>query len=111
MFCSRFLLVDFFSINQNREHNISFEDFLGHLRDPRVTIILVTVILAKNNGLFGNQPYVSIVFDCSSKNGDYFPKMIIFNGKWLIYTQISYLKYVYQKKLALTKKEVEDDLK
>ena len=21
---------------QNREHNISFEDFLGHLRDPRV---------------------------------------------------------------------------
>ena len=36
MFRSRFLLVDFFSINQNREDNISFEDFLGHLRDPRV---------------------------------------------------------------------------
>ena len=26
----------FFSINQNRENNISFEDFLSHLRDPRV---------------------------------------------------------------------------
>ena len=73
-----------------------------------ITVILVCI---SNNDYFGNQPYVSIVFDCSSKNGDYFPKMIIFNGKWLIYTQISYLKYVYQKKLALTKKEVEDDLK
>ena len=49
-------------------------------------------------------PYVSIVFDCSSKNGDYFPKMIIFNGKWLIYTQISYLKYVYQKKTSTDQK-------
>ena len=36
MLSSRFRLVDFFSINQNREHNISFEDFLCYLKDPRV---------------------------------------------------------------------------
>ena len=34
---SRFWLADFFSINQNREHNISFEDFLCYLKDPRVS--------------------------------------------------------------------------
>ena len=39
------------STNQNREHNISFEDFLGHLRDPRVITFYVTnnYISDKNN--------------------------------------------------------------
>ena len=49
----------FFSINQTREHNISFEDFLGHRRDPRVqgeivklqefAPIIICVILRKND--------------------------------------------------------------
>ena len=31
------------STNQNREHNISFEHFLGYLRDPRVGYIVAAV--------------------------------------------------------------------
>ena len=47
------------STNQKREHNISFEDFLGHRRDPRVqgeivklqefAPIIICVILRKND--------------------------------------------------------------
>ena len=30
------------STNKNREQNISFEDFLDHLRDPRVRVLLIS---------------------------------------------------------------------
>ena len=36
MLFSRFWLIEKKSANQNREHNISFEDFLCYLKDPRV---------------------------------------------------------------------------
>ena len=38
MLRSRFRLIEKKTTNQNREHTISFEHILGHLRDPRVLL-------------------------------------------------------------------------
>ena len=38
------LMIEKKSTNQNREHNISFDDFLSHLRDPRVIEFMINVL-------------------------------------------------------------------
>ena len=49
-----------FRINQNREHKISFEDFLGHLRDPRVYSSLIKPNLRPRVPLWESKYFLKI---------------------------------------------------